>query len=306
MSPESCPVCTSPNVEVSQPDPYDFEYAVKPKRRFQYLECGSCDSEFITPRPTTEELISFYPSDYHAYHDDHGGIAALLVGMRSKARARFYQRLTQGKKGRLFDIGTGDCRHFDALKPYCDLEFTGVEVKPEIVERARQRGYQVSQGTLETMDLRGLEGTCEIVSANHLIEHVLNPAEVVRRSFVLLKSGGYFIGQNPTNSCWERRIFGRHWAGYHFPRHLQAFSKEGFAEMLRKAGFVDVKVTTAPHLQSALSLQNFLVGRLGYRPRMKFGKTPIYSLLMLAVAPFEVLAYLCGHGGIIDFSARKP
>jgi hypothetical protein len=75
--------------------------------------------------------------------------------------------------------------------------------------------------------------------------------------------------------------------------------------MLEAAGFVNVQVKSTPHLQTAISVQNFLLSR-GWKPPMKYGKSPIYSLLLLAVTPFEVLAYLFGKTGIIDFEAYKP
>jgi len=83
-------------------------------------------------------------------------------------------------------------------------------------------------------------------------------------------------------------------------------SKIGLQKALHQAGFTEIKVSTALHLQSGLSLQNLLVGACNYRPRMQFGKTPLYSFLLLAVAPFCVAEYLLGFGGMMNFSAQKP
>lgn len=286
-------------------DVLDFEYKVQPAQSYAFRACRSCASYFLYPRPENAEIATFYPSDYHAYHDDHEGIARFLVVMRSKARARFYQNLIGSEGGALFDVGTGDCRHFDALKPYCSLSFAGVEIKPEIAERARARGYDVTTGTLETMDLARHLGKYDIVSMNHVLEHVLEPEEMLRRSFALLKPGGLVIGQLPARDCWEEAIFGRYWGGYHFPRHLQAFSYGAMRGILERVGFTNVKVSAAPHVQSALSLQNFLIGR-GWQPAMKYGKSPLYSWFILAVLPFEFFAWLGGRGGVMNFIARKP
>ncbi|MGI9499278.1 MAG: class I SAM-dependent methyltransferase [Geminicoccaceae bacterium] len=301
----TCPVCEARDLARQHDDVEDFEYRVPTERSFSILRCRACGSDHLDPRPSVSEIASFYPADYHAYHDDHSGLARLLVRLRSRSRARFYQRLIPGGSGRLFDVGTGDCRHFDALKPHCKLDFAGVEIKPEIAEKARVRGYDVETGTLETMDIERHVGRYDIISMNHVIEHVLDPREMVRRSFALLKPGGYAIGQNPARDCWEEKIAGRYWAGYHFPRHLQAFTYRGMEGILQQAGFTDVEVTTAPHVQAALSLQNRLVGS-NRSPRMRYGKMPFYSWLILAALPFETIAWLAGKGGVLNFSARKP
>lgn len=299
-----CPVCGSSRTADHRSDVIDFEYGVKPARAFRIARCGDCGSDHLLPRPTVAEISSFYPSDYHAYHDDHSGLARLLVSMRAKARAKAYSRMIGTSGGRLFDVGAGDCRHFDALKPHCSLEFSGVEIKPEIAERARARGYDVATGTLEEMDLGRHLGRYDIVSMNHVIEHVLDPNEMARRAFEILKPGGRALGQLPARDCWEEALAGRYWGGYHFPRHLQAFTYRGLAKCLANAGFTDIEVKAAPHVQAALSLQNRLIGA-GWKPQMRYGKTPIYSWLILSVLPFETLAWLSGKGGVMNFSARK-
>lgn len=300
-----CPVCGSRQVRHLRSDVEDFEYRVETQRPFSISRCDDCNSDYLYPRPTIPEVASFYPSDYHAYHDDHVGIARLLVDFRSRTRARFYKSLAGDKNGRLFDVGTGDCRHFQALEAHCDFEFSGVEIKPAIAEKARADGYDVETGTLEEMDLERHLNRYDVVSMNHVIEHVLEPREMARRAFAILKPGGYAIGQNPARDSWEYSVFGRYWAGYHFPRHLQAFTYSAMGSILSEAGFADIKVTSAPHIQTALSLQNALIGS-GWKPAIKHGKSPFYSLLILAGLPFETLAWLAGKGGIQNFIARKP
>lgn len=301
----TCPFCSSADTAVRRRDVEDLEYFVVPARPFVERRCRSCGSEFLDPRPTLAELDGFYPDDYHAYNEDHGLVARALVGVRARGRQRLYEELVGSRAGRIFDVGAGDCRHFDELRRRCDFEFAGVELKPEVAAKARERGYDVAAGTLEEMDLSGHVGRYDIVSMNHVLEHVVDPQLVVKRSFELLRPGGWLIGQLPTVDSWEAKLFGRRWGGYHFPRHLQVPSHAGMDRLLGAAGFAEVTMRSAPHIQTAISLQNTLIGR-GWRPRMSHGKTPVYSLLLLAVLPFEALAWLADRGGIADFRARKP
>ncbi len=304
-SPSVCPVCGSMQTWLRRADVQDLEYFVQPRQHLVIRKCSTCRSEFVSPRPSSADLVDFYPPDYHAYNEDHGPLARQMVRARAKVRARQYRKLLGQRHGRLFDVGAGDCRHFDELAPVCDIECSGVELNPEIAAQGRARGYDVVDGTLEDMDLTGRVGTYDLVSMNHVLEHVTEPPVVAERAWQLLRPGGYLIGQLPTITSWEAHLFGRRWGGYHYPRHLQMFSRAGLTRLLELAGFTSVHVRTALHIQTALSLQNTLVGR-GWHPKMQYGKTPAYSALLAAVAPIEVAAYLCDRGGIVDFSAQKP
>lgn len=300
----ACPVCGSPFTWLRREILHDREYFVEPDVPMRVEKCSACASEFLFPRPSARDLISFYPAEYHAYNADHGVVAQALVSLRARTRARQYRRLLGDGRARIFDVGAGDCRHFDELRKFCDLECAGVELNSQIAAEARTRGYAIVDGTLEELDLEPLAGRFDIVSMNHVLEHVTDPSLALQRAFLLLRPGGYLIGQLPTLSSWEARLFGDRWGGYHYPRHLQMFSRRGLQGLLEDCGFIEVRTRSAPHIQTALSVQNALVGA-GWRPKMRFGKTPIYSALLLVVAPFEVVAYLADRGGIIDFVAKK-
>ena len=91
ISGELCPACGKGAPGVAIASPVDYEYGVETGRPFCILGCRSCESQWLYPRPEVEELVAFYPPDYHAYHDDHGLIASLLVALRARLRARQYR-----------------------------------------------------------------------------------------------------------------------------------------------------------------------------------------------------------------------
>jgi SAM-dependent methyltransferase len=302
--PARCPICGSDRTRLYRTDMTDLEYFVVPQRAFTMQKCGSCGSEFLAPRPLESELPPFYPSDYHAYNENHSGVARLLVQFRARSRARFYGQLVQSRPGRIFDVGTGDCRHFDELRRHLDLECAGVEIQPDVAAKGRARGYDVIEGTLEEADLTGHFGRYDIVSMNHVLEHVISPHVMLERARDLLRPGGQLIGQLPTVSSWENKLFGRNWGGYHFPRHLQIPSKAGLSGLLEDVGFSSVKIRSAPHIQTTISLQNTLV-RHGWHPSMHNGKTPAYGALLVAALPYEFVAWMFDEGGIVNFRAQK-
>lgn len=301
-----CVMCGGQDVRALPDQPEDYEYFMVPGQGLRFYHCDKCHSEFIHPRPTVEELISYYPLGYHVYNEDHGFIARTLVKIRSRVRAGSFLRLVSTRPVRLFDVGAGDCRHFIDMSKYGDFEFAGVEIKPEMVEKALERGFKVESGTIEDMDTSPYENSFDIVTMYQLVEHVLDPEILFEKAFSILKPGGYVTGQLPSMDCIERNLFGRYWAAYHYPRHLQLLTKKSLHGLIEQSGFRDISVKSALHLQAAQSIQNVLVGKCGYRPKITYGKTPIYSGLLLLAAPFCLAEHLIGRGGMMNFIARKP
>jgi SAM-dependent methyltransferase len=300
-----CPACGGVAPDVAITNPVDYEYGVESARAFCILACQACETQWLYPRPEVEELVSFYPPDYHAYHDDHGLIASMLVAVRAWLRARQYRRLLPAEGGALFDVGAGDCRHFRELSGTGQHRFAGVEIHPQMAERARAAGFDVETGVLEEMDIERHLGCYHAVSMNHVLEHVLDPREVVERTFQMLRPGGRLIGQLPNISSWEPRAFGGCWAGYHFPRHTQIFSRSGLTRLLQSCGFEDVQIRSAPHVQTALSIQNWIVQQRG-RGGISMGRAPYFGLLLLVSLPVEAIAFVLNQSGVVDFEAVRP
>ncbi len=300
-----CPVCGSSEGRELSSQPEDFEYHVSAGNKYKIRACSSCGSGFLWPRPTVDDLVRFYPDDYHAYNDDHGRIAGMLVTRRNRSRMQLYLSLTQERPVALFDVGSGDCRHFDALRSTGDFTFAGVEINPGMVEKANKAGYNVVQGTLEDLDVSLLKGRFDIVTMYQLVEHVLDPRMLFRKARILLKPGGVIIGQLPCLGSIEASVFGRYWAGYHYPRHLQQFTKRSLLQLIENEKFGNIRVTSALHLQAALSLQNWLTSILPPKKPLVFGKTPYYSWLLLCAAPFCIFEHALGAGGMMDFIARR-
>ena len=267
-------------------------------------KCGDCGSEFLTPRPLESELPPFYPSDYHAYNENHSGVARLLVQFRARSRARFYGRLIQSRPGRIFDVGTGDCRHFDELRRFLDLECAGIEIQPDVAAKGRARGYDVLEGTLETADLTDHVGKYDIVSMNHVLEHVVHPHTMLERAYDLLRPVGTSSASCPPSRRGRTGFSVATGAAITTRGTCRSHQKSGSPDSSKTSASSSVRIRSAPHIQTTISLQNTLVRR-GWRPPMQNGKTPAYGALLVAALPYESVAWLCDEGGIVNFQAQK-
>src|SRR5207249_6934470 len=81
-------------------------------------------------------------------------------------------------------------------------------------------------------------GSFDAIAMSHVIEHVHDPAGLLRECHRILRPGGLLSVVTPNWSSLGHRYFGRSWRGLEPPRHLQLYTLPTLVRELRQAGFV--------------------------------------------------------------------
>ncbi|MDQ3073944.1 MAG: class I SAM-dependent methyltransferase, partial [Bacteroidota bacterium] len=144
---------------------------------------------------------------------------------------------------------------------------------------------------------------CNMITMNHVIEHLPDPFQTIRQLTDKLRPGGYIEGQTPNSDSSERMIFKEGWSGFHSPRHTVVFSKKGLEIFLERVNLSHVRVTPAFNPAGiAVSLATLPHGK-------KSGTIKRQGIKWLAMLGFSTafapLDRLSGKPGIINFIARK-
>lgn len=182
---------------------------------------------------------------------------------KARRRLRVIRRYKQG--GRLLDVGCGGAELlWEARNAGYDV--VGVDVSSALTAHGRQRfGLEIHCGDLANFNP---PEPFDVVVMSHVLEHVVEPLEMLRLVRRLLAPGGVLYLATPNVACWEARLGG--WAAYE-PYHLSYFSPSTLRDALARSGYEIADVHTWEPLSAWL---NTLVrGLLGER----------YSRLRLAV-----------------------
>ena len=72
-----CQICQSKRQKIKFNKCYDIEY--KKGSQYDVFQCHNCGLVYIYPLPTIEQLLSFYPVNYHGYVESFSRLTNFLI-----------------------------------------------------------------------------------------------------------------------------------------------------------------------------------------------------------------------------------
>jgi SAM-dependent methyltransferase len=187
--------------------------------------------------PTDAELAAAYEQ---AESDDYVGEEA---GQRETARVALDRIERYVGRGRLVDLGCW-VGFLMAEARERGWEPVGIEPSTFASTYARERlGLDVRQGGLFEVELP--EHSFQAAVLGDVIEHLVDPDRALERIARLLAPGGVLYMALPDAGSRVARTMGARWWSV-IPTHVQYFTRESLARLLRRAGWEPLWVGTAP------------------------------------------------------------
>jgi len=259
---------------------YELLTCVNP---WYFVQCSHCGHVWLNPRPAVAELGTIYPPTYYAYN--YAGINPIARKAKAFLDRRKISRILRkcDKSPRTYlDVGCGDGRFLKVLETLGVLRsgLYGLELDRRVVEGLHSAGYpQVFCDRVEdATDIpeRGID----LITMFHVIEHVDDPATVVRRIYDWLSPRGIFALETPNLDSLDARIFRRtYWGGYHIPRHWNLFTPETITRLLTDNGMQVLAIAfQTGHSFWMYSLHHLVRYGNGSRPRLGRIFDPMKSL----------------------------
>jgi SAM-dependent methyltransferase len=285
----------------------DFEYRTSADS-FLAVQCQRCGLVYLDPRPTHDELPQIYPDNYHAFAFSEERFG-LVHKVRSRLEARRVLAATKGLPNvrRIIDIGCGDGFHLDLLRTYGDRrwELVGVDLDKRAIGAARARGLTVHEGTVESLDLE--PASFDVALMIQTIEHVSDPPAVLRATRELLRPGGRLLLVTDNTGSLDFRMFrGRHWGGYHFPRHWNLFNEPSMRKLAEK---VDLEVESLTTMVSPVnwvySVRN-LLDDWGANRKLVEQFSLEGAPALAAFTVFDAAHTLARRGALLRVFLRRP
>ena len=123
-------------------------------------------------------------------------------------RAQTILSILRGRKAiRFLDIGCGDGQLTARVREVVNArEVHGVDVDPEAIRRAREKGIRTVQVDLDREPLPYPSNFFDLVLASEVIEHIYDPGGLLAETHRVLTPGGEFIVTTPNLASWYNRL----------------------------------------------------------------------------------------------------
>ncbi len=236
---KNCPVCDKTsfsnylNVE---------DYTVSHKE-FTIQQCNSCNFLLTNPRPTEDEIGTYYQStDYISHHDEAKDMMSkIYISVRDytiKQKVKLINELSS-KKGSLLDIGCGTGNFIQAVQKD-GWQITGTEPDSGARTVASTRvGDSIYEGIIAP---QLTEKSFDVITLWHVLEHIHQLNENVTWIKDHLKEDGKIVIAVPNPQSHDAVKYGRFWAAYDVPRHLYHFTKATMKTLLDKHDLAITKI----------------------------------------------------------------
>lgn len=210
--------------------------------------CKRCGLARTFPFPEKIEIVlSYGRGAYNPAKKLCAKVLEVLIKVSERTKLRRLSRLTQGKS--LLDIGSGKGRF---VRVASDQHWNAYGYEPyqeaSVPHKYRDRFFG---GCLDDLPLK--EGSIDVLTMWHVLEHIPDPLAILRSVRKYLKDGGVLVLAVPNVQSLLAKAAKRWWYHLDVPRHLWHFSPKSVSTILTSTGY-EVIGTSYPSNQNLISL----------------------------------------------------
>jgi 2-polyprenyl-3-methyl-5-hydroxy-6-metoxy-1,4-benzoquinol methylase len=254
-----------------------FRYAFKDKFLWG-VKCNNCELVSIWPRPTEDEIVEMYASDYftgsdkETHHMEVAYVDLLAAGDYTDGISYMKQYC---KNGNILDVGCATGNFLYALKN-SGYNVKGIELSSFAAEFGRINfGIDIIN---EPYDFKLLntelpENHFDVVLMGDVLEHFTNPTEAMKLTYKILKPGGVALIQLPGTlnllssklGFMVYKLIGSQKTMHIPPFHLTEFNEKTARRMFKDCGFTKINIKQEVKPPNTIPLRgNFIENSVKY------------------------------------------
>ncbi len=305
----NCPSCKKKG-ELKLSSLYDSRFGIP--GRWSIYVCKNCLEWFTVPRPSQKELTQYYENFYNFIGSKTPFYNKLRIKILNSKIYKFWLMIDgdisfflQQGTGNLLDIGCNEGRTLELYKNN-GYKVQGIELNSIAAASARKKGFEVFCGQINNFDKKE---EFDVVVLSNVLEHELNPNEMLWKVNSALKMNGEIWLSFPNRNSFFRQIFKKKWINWHMPFHISHFSKQIICKKLENCGFkVFETLFESPSQWITLSILSVIFAKP--EKTTKQLQNPVYLIFLMLITrfvffPFLAILNLCEKGDCLIIKARK-
>jgi len=213
-----------------------FEY-----QKYFYYRCGSCGFVSTYPFPDSAAIDAHYAQKFkqgnyqllRKYSQSYNRVYNDFIDVLDKALGLNGEKMTGLK---VLDVGCFTGEFLCLMQERKDADVYGLELQADAVAIANQRlAGRVFKTDIFAENFPAKD--FDIITLLGIVEHVVDPVGLLKRSSQFLKPGGLLLIQTPNSGSFLARLLGKWWLPYAPVEHIHLFTKKSFRLALGELGF---------------------------------------------------------------------
>ncbi len=249
-----CPACNS--------EKSSFKYE---KYGFNYEECTSCQTIYISPRPNPDILKWFYKgSENYAYWNKFIFPASEHARRESIIEPRVEEVIKycdkyKVKRHSILEVGAGFGTFCEVMNSKGKFErVVGIEPTPDLAQTCRDKGLEIIESPIENVNFED-DQLFDVVVSFEVIEHLFSPRDFVSQCKRSLAKNGLLIISCPNGQGFDV-ITLESLSKTVDHEHLNYFNPESLNFLLQEIGFIVLETFTPGRLDAELVRNEIIEG----------------------------------------------
>ncbi|MDP2175112.1 MAG: class I SAM-dependent methyltransferase [Bacteroidota bacterium] len=239
---DDCPVCKS-----KQSECYISTNALMHKvnqEEYRFKKCMDCESVFLENPVPENVLDDYYTDNYLPYKGDEawGKFKSFVAKSQEQLdtrRMKIVANCIKNKKSfTILDVGCGNPSFLVKVQKELNAECTGIDFSDN---GWKDKSYENLTLIKTTISDFNPNMKFDIITLWHYLEHDYHLEETVEKLQNFLNTDGQLIIEVPNYKSITAQFQKQFWQGWHSPRHLTLFSKNGFLRLFNQDKWTLVK-----------------------------------------------------------------
>lgn len=228
----NCPVCSNYN-NIN----YICTNALMHKKNeecYEFKKCVSCLTVFLSNPVQESDLNNYYTDNYLPYKgaEAWGKYKLFVEKSQENLDLKRVKVVAKNRKNKklfsILDVGCGNPSFLNAIKKNLNVNCTGIDFSDNGWKDKKNSNISLFKTSVANFNPNQ---KFDVITLWHYLEHDYNLKETIEKLFYCLNPKGILIIEVPDYDTVLAKRQKQFWQGWHSPRHLTLFSKEGFRKL---------------------------------------------------------------------------
>lgn len=241
------------------------------KMKCSFVECDSCSTVYMSPRPTPEIMAEYYQnSENYRYWAKYIFPVSDMARRKHLYQPRLNTIIDVCKKNEIkhdtfLEIGAGFGSFADTVKASGFFKnVLVIEPTPEMADSCRKHRLTVIEKRIEDVPADTLKA--DVIVSCEVVEHLFSPRDFIEKVYSLLSPKGLFYLTCPNGKGFSISTLGSASDSIEM-EHINLFNPFSIKGLLKSVGFKDVRVETPGKLDAELVRKAVLEGKASLSSR---------------------------------------